>query len=325
MTILVTGSEGNLGRYLVAALKKNYPGSKIIRVSLGGPGAPVSEEGLYFGDLTDPAFVKKLFSENAVEYVFHLAARLYGVAGFNKDVYGLFNNDVKALLNVLECSKDVKRFIYTSSSMVYESSEEVPFTEDMTARIMPPRSSYGLTKFFGEKAVTFFHQQFGVEYTIWRPFNIVSPLEDHRRDGGHVFVDFYRKIFEEHQSEIEIYGSGNQVRCFTWVEDVSSAMAEFMADERTKNEVLNIGSVEPKTMIDLKNVLVELGREKGALPEGYAPGTKVGGTSFIVDVKLRIPSVEKIKTKLGWRHTTDFRTTFDKFVSFKLNNEGKKM
>jgi UDP-glucose 4-epimerase len=325
MKILVTGSEGNLGKYLVEALREKYAKDAIIRVALGSEEKFIPEENFYLGDLTDPAFVKRIFSEQKIDYVVHLAARLYGVAGFNADVFGLFNNDIKALLNALENAKDVKRFIYASSSMVYESSEDVPFTEEMTEKIMPPKSSYGLTKFIGEKAVIFFNRQFNIPYTIWRPFNIVSPLEDHHREGGHVFVDFYRKIFEERQLDIEIYGSGGQVRCFTWVEDVSNAMAEFMEDDRTKNEVFNIGSTEPKTMIDLKNVLVEIGKEKGVLPKDYTPGTKTGGTSFIVDVKLRIPSVEKIQSKLHWNHRTDFKETFNKFVLFKLHHEGKQV
>jgi len=321
-TILVTGSEGNIGKYLVKKLEEKYPDYKIIRVKLKEKNdEPLKDGNLYIGDLTDNSFVAKIFEENKIDYVIHGAARLYGVAGFNKDVFGLYNNDIKCLLNVIDNSKSVKKFVYFSSSMVYESSEKVPFTEELTEEIHPPKSSYGLTKYLGEKAVKFFNQQYGVAYTIWRPFNVVSPLEDHERESGHVFVDFYRKIFSEKSPKIEIYGTGKQVRCFTWVEDVVGAISDFLIDERTDNQIFNIGSNEPKNMIELKDMLIEIGKENNILPADYNPEIITGSTSFIVDVQLRIPSTEKIQKVLGWKCQTNFKDCFKKFIEFKQNNK----
>lgn len=317
-TILITGSEGNIGTYLLKHIEKTRPDFKIIRVKLKErEDEPEKKDNLYIGDLTDGSFVAKIFKENKIDYVIHMAARLYGVAGFNKDVYGLFSNDIKCLLNVLDNSRSVKKFVYFSSSMIYESSEKVPFTEELTEEIHPPRSSYGLTKYFGEKAVKFFNQQYGVNYTIWRPFNVVSPLESHEREGGHVFVDFYRKIFIEKTPKIGIYGTGKQVRCFTWVEDVVSAVSDFLTDEKTDNQTFDIGSSQPKNMIELKEIMVEIGKEKQILPVDYNPETITGEKFFGVDVQLRIPSTEKIQKTLGWKCQTDFKTCFEKFIEYK--------
>jgi len=317
-TILITGSEGNIGTYLVRYLQKTRPDFKIIRTKLKEKeDEPFKKDNLYIGNLSDNAFVKRIFEENKIDYVIHAAARLYGVAGFNKDVYGLFDNDIKCLLNVLGNSRSVKKFVYFSSSMMYESSEKTPFTEELTEEIQPPKSSYGLTKFLGEKAVKFFNQQYGTTYTIWRPFNVVSPLESHEREGGHVFVDFYYKIFIDQEPKIEIYGNGQQVRCFTWVEDVIKAVADFLTDERTDNQIFNIGSSEPKTMIELKEMLVEIGKEKNILPSDYNPETVTGNKFFGVDVQLRIPNTEKIQRVLNWKCETDFKSCFEKFIEYK--------
>ena len=90
-TILITGSEGNIGKYLVRHFEKKYPDFRIIRVKLKEhENEPYKQGNLYCGDLSDDAFVKKIFEENKIDYVIHAAARLYGVAGFNKDVYVLF-------------------------------------------------------------------------------------------------------------------------------------------------------------------------------------------------------------------------------------------
>jgi len=316
-TILVTGSEGNIGTYLVSYLQKKHPSHTIVRVRQGETMSRRKSDTLYTGNLCNLAFVRRIFEEQRIDFVIHLAAKLYGVAGFNKDVYGIFYNDLQSLLNVLHCSRGIKKFIYLSSSMVYESSEKVPFTEELTDTILPPRSSYGLTKFFGEKAIKFFDQQHGLNYTIWRPFNVVSPLEPHDREGAHVFVDFYRKIFVNREPKIEIYGSGSQVRCFTWVEDVVEGIVENLTNPHTDRETFNIGSTEPKNMIELKDLLLQIGKEKGSIPKDYNPETITGTQFFGVDVQLRIPSVEKIKKILGWEHTTDFKACFEKFIEFK--------
>jgi nucleoside-diphosphate-sugar epimerase len=319
--ILIAGSEGNIGTYLVERIKKTRPDFKIIRVKLKQKKNERTKSGdLYIGDLTDPSFVNRIFKENKIDYVIHAAARLYGVAGFNEDVYGLYANDIQCLLNVLNHSRGVKKFIYFSSSMVYESSVKVPFTEELTDEIMPPKSSYGLTKYLGEKAVKFFNQQYGIKYTIWRPFNVVSPLESHERQGGHVFVDFYRKLFIERTPKIEIYGNGRQVRCFTWVEEITNTVADFISDQRTDNQIFNIGSNEPKNMIELKDILLQIGKEKGVLPSGYNPKTITGNKFFGVDVQLRVPSTKKIKKVLNWNCRTSFKECFEKFIEYKTKS-----
>lgn len=322
-TVLITGSEGNIGTYLVRYLEMKYPELRIIRVKLRENSSEPEKIGsMYIGDLQDKIFVEKIFQENQIDYVIHMAARLYGVAGFNKDIHGLFHNDIECLLHVLNNSKKVKKFVYMSSSMMYESSEKVPFSEDLTETIMPPKSSYGLTKYFGEKAIIFFHQQYGVKYTLWRPFNAVSPLESHEREGGHVFVDFYRKIFVEKLPKIEIYGNGRQVRCFTWVEDLVQGIGDGLLDPRTDNEIFNIGSNEPKTMFELKDILVQIGKEKNYLPKDYNPATATGNEFYGIDVQLRIPTVEKIAKALGWKHKTDFKACFEKFIDYKQKIHG---
>lgn len=314
-TILLTGSEGNLGTYVRASLAARHPDLRIVRV------ARTMREGLpedvYIGDLRDPAFVADIFTKEKIEYVMHLAAETYTAKGFRERGYDLTSNDLFILLNVLNRSSDVRKFIYGSSSLVYESSEEPPFTEDQVGRIPPPRSSYGMTKLMGERAVEALHAQFGTPYTIWRPFNIVSPLEPHTPEGAHVFVDFYRKLFVERQQEIEIFGSGSQMRCFVWVEDIAEALAAHLDDPRTDQEVFNIGSTEAVSLRDLCALMIDIGKEQGLLPPEYEPKITGGGTFAGTDTELRIPSLAKTEHVLGWRAHTPLRECFTKFITQK--------
>jgi nucleoside-diphosphate-sugar epimerase len=93
-----------------------------------------------------------------------------------------------------------------------------------------------------------------------------------------------------------------------------------LADKKTNNQIFNIGSSEPKNMIELKDMLIEIGKEKNILPKDYNPEIITGSTSFIVDVQLRIPSTEKIQKTLGWKCKTNFKSCFEKFVDYKQNN-----
>lgn len=309
--ILVTGSEGNIGAYVVDALRARCPNARLIRTSRR---ATQGADDVVRGDLTDASFVKRLFEAAPITHVIHLAAQSYTQAGFKERAYDLLSNDTRALLNLLDASASVQKFVYLSSALVYERSDDVPFTEDQLARIPPPISAYGLAKWYGEQAVLQHATQYENRYTIWRPFNVVSPREPHDTLGRHVFVDFYRKLFVEHVEQLKVFGNGAQQRCFVWVEDVADAIALHLLDVRTDNAIFNIGSSSCATLTELAALFLSLGKEHSLLPAKYAPEIVSGETFYGVDTAQRIPSLEKIRAALGWTASTDFRTCFEKFI-----------
>lgn len=311
-TLLVTGSEGNIGAYVCASVRRLHPDLRVVRVTRSGAHGPE----VRYGDLSDPAFVRRLFSEERIDTVMHLAATRYSARGFREASYDLFANDLGTLLQVLGASTGVKKFVYASSALVYESAQP-PLVEDSPESAPPPRSSYGFAKLAGERAVRQFTEQYGVPHTIWRPFNVVSPREPHDGDG-HVFTDLYRRIFVERAPEIALHGGGTQVRCFTWVEDVADAMASFLPDARTDNETFNLGAVEPTSLSGLASLMLELGREKGALPDAYRPEIVAAESFAGTDTAVRIPSLAKAEERLGWRAPTALRACFSRFLDHKL-------
>lgn len=314
-TILITGSEGNIGTYVCESIRKTIPAARIIRVSHT---TRPSEENLFIGDLRDSEFVKRLFKEVRPDYVLHLAAQRYSMSGFRNAAFTLLDNDTSCLLNVLKEAQSIRKFVYLSSALVYESAAASPLSEVATDTIAPPKSSYGFTKIFGEKAVRLFSEQYGVPYTIWRPFNVVSPLEPHDGDG-HVFVDFFRQLFIEKVPELQIHGSGAQIRCFTWVEDVAYAIATFLEDERSDNKIFNIGGQEPTNLMDLANLMLRLGHDKAILPVSYIPRIYGGGSFDGVDSLARVPSLDALETTLGWVPNTGLRECFSKFIDYKMH------
>lgn len=316
-TILVTGSEGNIGTYLVRYLQKARPDFEVVRVGFAEDKNYKKADDFYYGDLKDDSFVRKIFYQNKVDYVIHLASRNYNLNDIKNNAYEIYSNDTKCLLSVLENCKNIKKFIYFSSALAYESSNEDNLEEAVTDRILPPKSSLGLAKYFGEKAVEFFHQQYGVLYTIWRPFNVVSPLESHEREGGHVFIDFYRKIFIEKTQKFQICGTGNQIKCFIWVEDLVSAISDFLDNSKTDNQIFNIAGQEQKTLVELIKVLIKIGKEKNILSEDYNPEVITEKNLLGGREQQKIPNTEKIKKVLGWECHTDFEECFKKFIEYK--------
>lgn len=316
----MTGSEGNVGTYMVKRIHELHPDWRVIRIAYTktpGRTKVLPNEKLYTGDLVDLLFVQRIFSEQVIDYVIHAAAKAYSFKYFKEAPYSLLRHDNTILMNVLDAAQKIKKFVYLSSSTVYESGNESPFTEEMTDRIPAPTSLYGQAKLFGEQLVRAFTQQTSVPYTIFRAFNIVSPLEPHDTGDGHVFISFYKKIFADRATTIEILGNGDQIRCFTWVEDVANVIVDTLDDERTKNKILNIGNTESITLRELLEKMINIGKKLKLLPSEYRPTILTGGAFQGVDSQRRIPSVEKIEKLLGWKPVTDLERCFTQFIADK--------
>jgi nucleoside-diphosphate-sugar epimerase len=188
--------------------------------------------------------------------------------------------------------------------MVFERTTKIPSEEDDVDDIPAPLTDYGLSKLVGERLCKAFHQQYGLKYTIWRPFNIITPKERAEKEPGiaHVFADFIKKIIAERQNPLEIFGDGEQIRCFTWVADVASAIARYSLEPVTDCEVFNLGNPEPTTMKELALRIYEVGKEEGLIKDERELQFK-HLPAFEDDVKFRIPAIKKAREMLGWQPT----------------------
>ena len=226
-TVLVTGSEGSLMSYVIPALLcKNY---EVIGVDIKGH--KNSHDYTYINlDLHNNNRLEEVFRCYNPNYVLHAAASIYGVKGFNDLGADIIANDLASTINLLHASvyHNVKKFIFTSSSIVYE---QVPAgLENSSIDDFPaPKTYYGLSKYTGEKIIKAFFEQYHLPYIIWRPFNIITPWEEAGKEQGynHVFTDFIDMIVKKQQRKIKIIGDGQQIRCFTWIKEIADAIAKF--------------------------------------------------------------------------------------------------
>jgi nucleoside-diphosphate-sugar epimerase len=181
--------------------------------------------------------------------------------------------------------------------MVYENATSFPLTEDMTDVIATPTTGYGLSKLIGERMLKEYSLQYGINYVIWRPFSIITPYEQSDSESGisHVFADFIKKIVIDKNKEIEIFGNGEQTRCFTWIDDIAKIIAEQSFSPLTDREIYNVGNEEPTKVIDLAKMIFKLsGRTDAFCPKFVS--------IYDDDVKYRVPSSAKV-AQIGWQHT----------------------
>lgn len=271
------------------------------------------------GDLCDTATVQRLYSAHQFDCVFHFAALVYGVVGFHKKPADIIADNNLITINLLKHGHDrVKRFVYLSSSMVYETSRSYPHREEETDTLPVMRTAYGLSKYIGERVVQSFQQQFGITSVIWRPFNIITPFERPEEEGfSHVFSDMIEKILAKKLSPVPVLGDGEQIRCFTNISDVADVIARFSLRPEMDNQVVNVGNPEPVTVKDLAAKIVALGKRLGLLGEDYTLSF-AGQPVYADDVKKRIPDVSKIKRLFGWEARTRVDASLEQCVRFRF-------
>tara|TARA_A100001391_G_scaffold168837_1_gene129436 strand:+ start:5895 stop:6839 length:945 start_codon:yes stop_codon:yes gene_type:complete len=308
MRILVTGSEGSLMQFVIPHLLRL--GHEVVGVDNFARYGVIERERSYDfirGDLTDIDFVDKIME--GVDGVIQAAALIYGVGGFHKYPADILSKDVVLHQNILWAMKKhgVEKIAYISSSMVYERCQEHPSKEEHVMESLIPSTDYGLSKLVGERLCMAFQQQYGIKYVIWRPFNIITPLEAAEKEQGmsHVFADFINNILIKKLNPLPIIGSGEQVRCFTWIDDVAKLIGEFSFDDKTDNREYNIGNPEPITMKELALMMYD--GEKTLEFETVR--------EYSDDVMIRIPDVSRAIEELGFKPTLKAKESIEKCIA----------
>lgn len=304
MKVLVAGSEGLLMQATISNLLE--AGHSVRGVDNNSRHGLVKREREYEfleGNLCYYDFVNTLFDD--IDLVIQGAGAALGVLAMQQRPADLLYNDMVLHANILRSAVDhgVEKLAYVSSSMVYERCDNNPTTEDDLNDSTPaPLTELGLSKLAGERLCQAFFSQYGLNYTIWRPFNILSPGERAAAETGvaHVYADFIQKIIIDKQNPVDILGDGQQIRCFIWVEDIAEAIAKFSHQESTNSGVYNLGNPEPVTIRELAQKIHEKGVALG-IRDGDRALEFVHHPSPKRDVRTLIPSIERAKRELGWQ------------------------
>jgi UDP-glucose 4-epimerase len=238
-------------------------------------------------------------------HLIHLAAIVGGIANFHKLPHTLIEVN-HALYNAVfraALEQRVERLLYVSSSMVFENATVFPTPEEHVRDCPAPRSAYGFSKLAGEVYCRALHDEHGLEYTICRPFNAYGPgeLPDAEPGIAHAVPDLIRKVLSG-QQPLEIFGSGEQTRTLTHVDDIANGIVTALGQPAAVNQDFNISASDERTIAEIARIVWEAcGRDPSEFELRHMP-------SFEVDVQRRWPSVEKAERLLGWRAQIDLQT-----------------
>jgi UDP-glucose 4-epimerase len=293
--VLVTGGAGTIGAAVVRRLLADP--SFEVRVSDQRPAPQWMREGceVHTGDLRELAQARRACK--GCSHVIHLAAIVGGIANFHRLPHTLteVNNALMGAVLRASLERDVERFLYVSSSMVFERAEVFPTPEDYLPDCPVPRSAYGYSKLTGEVYCRAAHEEHGLRYTIARPFNAYGPGEVPDAEPGlaHAVPDLINKVLAG-QRPLQIFGSGEQTRTLTHVDDIADGVVCAMSSPAGENEDFNISASRELTVSEIARIIWDAcGEDPDAFELEHLP-------SFTVDVQRRWPSVAKARDVLGW-------------------------
>jgi len=325
MKILVTGAAGFIGGYLVEELLQ--AGHHVVGIdnfSKYGPLQQASRDHANYrfveGDAKDVALLTDLIADG-VDQVVAGAAMIGGISYFHAFAYDLLAENERLTAAIFDACVAVyprgtlKKINVVSSSMVYENATVWPTPEGHERQCPPPFSTYGFQKLATEYYAQGAREQYGLPYTIIRPFNCVGIGERRAKTEkvvlsgnvklamSHVVPDLIQKVLRG-QDPLHILGDGGQVRHYTFGGDLAHGMRLCIERPEALNEDFNLSTVESTTVLDLARMIWEKLR----------PGVPLRTTSdtpFAYDVQRRVPDVKKAERLLGFRATTPLGAILD--------------
>jgi nucleoside-diphosphate-sugar epimerase len=316
LKVLLTGSAGFLGGYVVAELlSRGHEVVGLDNVSKYGCASFGSDDPrcrLVEGDARDANLVYDLLE--GCDHFIAAAAMVGGIAYYHAFAYDLLAANMRIASSACDGAirrhreGSLRKVTFVSSSMVYESATSWPSCEGQQLEIPPPRSAYG----FGQLALEYLaraaHAQYGLAYTIVRPFNCVGVGERPSAVAlSHVIPDLVQKALAG-DGDLRVLGSGEQERCYIHGADLARGIVTAMEHPAAENQDFNLSTPRATTVLELAAAIWA----KVHGPE--APLRLVHDDPFPNDVQRQIASTEKARRLLGFEASTSLDDVLDEVI-----------
>lgn len=324
MKILVTGSAGFIGGYLVEELLQ--AGHEVVGLDnfskYGELTQASQQQGRYHfvrGDAKDVELLKELLRD--CDQMVAGAAMIGGISYFHEFAYDLLAENERITAAAFDGAIHafqrgrLKKINVVSSSMVFENATTWPTPEGEQRKCPPPSSTYGFQKLACEYYAQGAWEQYKLPYTILRPFNCVGIGERRAKcereilSGNvklamsHVVPDLIQKVLKG-QDPLHLLGDGNQVRHYTYGADLARGMRICVEHPAAVNEDFNLSTPVSTTVLELAEMIWKKIRPND-------PFRYTSDPPYLYDVQKRVPNVAKAERVLGFRADTPLSDVLD--------------
>jgi UDP-glucose 4-epimerase len=295
---LISGGAGFIGSHLTESLVNR--GDQVVILdnfftsSMDNLKQVKEKINLVEGNILDQRLVAKLVSES--DYIVHLAAALGVFNIVNKPLESLKTNLQGSEIVLEAADKFKKPVLIASTSEVYGKNDKLPLNEEDDRIIGHPlksRWSYSEAKAVDESLAYFYYLENKLPIRIVRFFNTVGP-----RQVGNYGMVVPRFISAALKNQpLQVYGDGDQIRCFCHVDDAVRALLLVMDSDQAVGNVFNVGNNQQISILELAKKVIEITGSKSEIvkipySEAYPEGFE--------DMQRRVPDISKIKNALGW-------------------------
>jgi UDP-glucose 4-epimerase len=301
-TVLVTGGCGFIGSHIVdralqLGAKNVFAIDNLVSGSIGNISHLRNEKRFEFikGDVRN---YKKIFPYiKKSDYIFHEAASKLVVSlkkpriDLETNIIGMFN-----ILEAARLSNKYVRIIYASTGSVLGSCNK-PMKENHKKN---PTTLYGISKGAAENYCLHYCREFKIPVSVLRYFHVYGPRQDYKGEAGVVSI-FLSRVLKDFPPII--FGTGDQVRCFTYVEDVVNATFLLAKKRETIGEIYNVASKARIKVKELALTVTEKYGHKYLKPEF--------GPARLGENMRPVPDTKKIE-KLGFKAKTNFEEGLEK-------------
>lgn len=249
-------------------------------------------------NLENQLAVREFFSKERPEYVFLAAAKVGGIQANNTMPADFIYNNLMIQNNVIKACHDfnVKKLLFLGSTCIYPKLCPQPIKEEylLSGYLEKTNEAYAIAKIAGLEMCKFFKRQYGDNFISCMPTNLYGPNDNFDIYDSHVLPALLRKFHEaklNHTMNAEVWGTGNPLREFMYVDDMADACI-FLMNNYDGEEHVNIGTSEEITIRELSYLIKRI--------VGY-DGNIIFNSSMPDGTLRKVTDVSKLHS-LGWKH-----------------------
>ncbi len=316
MNILITGGAGFIGSTLADKLLKIESNNVIVIDNFNDYYSTTLKEKnikhnldnknykLYRGDICDKNLLSKIFEENQIDVVVHIAASA-GVRPSIENPLSYVKNNIEGTVNIVEVMKEngIKKIVFASSSSIYGNCKEEIFSEDL--KVSEPISPYAASKSACEQFLYTYSKLFDIQVVALRFFTVFGPRQ--RPDLAiRKFIDLIKE-----NKPIPVYGDGTTIRDYTYVDDIVDGIISAINYNDTPYEIINLGGGAPVSLNQMIETIEKVLNKKATIE--HLP-MQLG------DVNKTAADITKAKKLLNYNPKTSFKEGIIKFIEWEKSN-----